>query len=76
MDVKENIPVITSLKSPYLTEVLQQELFEIIAMEIPLAAEDFTLEKLLALNLNRFSEEISELSIKAYQEYALNKILT
>jgi hypothetical protein len=45
-------------------------------MEIPLAAEDFTLEKLLALNLNRFSEEISELSIKAYQEYALNKILT
>jgi hypothetical protein len=35
-------------------------------MEIPLAAEDFTLEKLLGLNLNRFADEITELSIKAY----------
>lgn len=69
--VKNTMPVVTALRSQYLTDTHWDEIKKILDAEFDIHDIEFTLEKMIALKAAEHSEEIIEISVRAAQEDAI-----
>lgn len=69
--VRNTMPVVTALRSQYLTDTHWDEIKQILNAEFDIHDPDFTLEKMISLKAAEHSEEIIEISVRAAQEDAI-----
>ncbi|KRX08296.1 P-loop containing nucleoside triphosphate hydrolase [Pseudocohnilembus persalinus] len=69
--VRNTMPVVTALRSQYLTETHWEEIKKILNADFDIENPEFTLQKMMDLKAAQFSEEIIEISVRAAQEDAI-----
>ncbi|KAL4470156.1 hypothetical protein ABPG72_009081 [Tetrahymena utriculariae] len=70
---KDTMPVVTALRSEYLTEDHWRDIKAILKSDFSIEDADFTLKKLLALQVDKHQEDIMEISVRAAQEESLRQ---
>lgn len=68
---REAMPIVSALSNDKLTETHWTEINTTVGKEINVAKEGFTLQDLIALDVNNFQEEIVAISTQATQEFKL-----
>lgn len=68
---KEAMPIVIALRNDRLTESHWQQIKDHIGKEFDITQDDFTLEALIALDVNNYREEIVAISVAAEKEYGL-----
>ncbi|CAD8108771.1 unnamed protein product [Paramecium sonneborni] len=74
-EFKDTIPVVTALRSQYLQQTHWQEIKQLVRQEFDINDQQFTLNKLLDMNVAQHNEMITEIAVKAAQEDSLNNQL-
>lgn len=69
---KEAMPIVTALRNDKLTTEHWAEIKALINQDFDVNDEDFTLQSLIALNVNQYQEDIVAISTQATQEDNLN----
>lgn len=68
------MPIVIALRNDKLEEIHWQEIKDHIGKEdLNISADDFTLENLIALDVNNYREEIVAISVKAEKEHGLKQ---
>lgn len=72
---RNTMPVVTALRSPYLTEEHWAEVKAILKSEFSLQIGDnsFTLAKLLDLHVGDYQEELMDIAVRAAQEDSIKQ---
>jgi hypothetical protein len=71
----EHLPLIKCFTSEAILEEDWKEIQEVVKTPAPIDREDLTVEKMKALELNKYIEEIEEITMKAEKKFNLNKKL-
>jgi dynein heavy chain len=67
-EFKNTMPVVTALRSKYLTEEHWKEIKTIMKAEFDINDKEFSLKKLLELKVGDYQEELIDISVRAAQE--------
>lgn len=70
---KDSIPLLTSLKNDALRERHWKELMKATGVTFDMESKTFTLAKLFAMELNRFKDQIQQITVNAMQEAKIEK---
>ena len=70
---KEAMPIVTALRNEMLGEHHWKQITDLVKKDIEVSNEEFTLEALIALEVNQFQEEITSISTQATQEHNLRQ---
>lgn len=66
--VRNTMPVVTALRSQYLTETHWEEIKKILNADFDIENPEFTLQKMMDLKAAQFSEEIIEISVRYFKK--------
>jgi dynein heavy chain len=72
---KEAMPIVKALRNEYLGETHWAQIKGLIKKDFDINQPDFTLDSLIALDVNQFQEEITSISTQATQEFRLRQQL-
>jgi dynein heavy chain len=70
---KEAMPIVKALRNEYLNEQHWAQIKGLIKKDFDINQPDFTLDSLIALDVNQFQEEITSISTQATQEFRLRQ---